>query len=746
MTLTESLNDSFDSLDDEALIIRRKKREQEARRTKHQQEQEQENAVNTTANNSCSSQVNTSTPIKTKSPRPRSSNRRMLSWRRDDGGAGEENDISSEKENTTNSESRRSSSNRHHHRSPGVSPSKFHQKIFSDPKQEQIALHWKERIEESLLTQEKLQHKETLETQRKAFRKLTTLKTWPLQDMAMEHLDYLFNQNGDSTSSIFHGGDYLSSESSSSTGSSGQGGKRRNPSSPLKGSSQSSTPIGFEDTMDHTEPLWNPEPRIFATEKAQGKRKYLVGHFGRIADWYWRKSVMKHLYEVIREKTPCRLYFDLEFPKEYNEGVNEDALLEEFYLELAAEFREYYGVILLRSQIIDLDSSSDQKFSRHWIIDLDDEGLFEDGPTAGRFVKRLVSRLAEEQGTNELHSRRPTLAKHLFVNTRESQKTSCFIDLGVYTRNRLFRCYGSSKFGKTHTLKAASSNQYPLISLPTNSDLKSEEDEGDSLTDSATPKSSSSSLEEYIVANDWKPHAKILASTLVIPLGGSKGKRIFRVDDEDCVVRPPGSERNTSYPRKYNAAISIHSEKSPIPTLEKFVLEVLACRGGGPQGAIRAWSIEYGGPRTDIPVSITFQMCRNRYCELIGRPHKSNNIFWTVIFESWTCIQGCHDPDCHGRGSPIPIRQDYMESILEEYQIWRDEDFEKALMALNLDDLASSSRRPVEDSAGLHVQKNENPSNGVVDGGDNDDESTEGSFLSDEALLQAIEANPELFP
>jgi hypothetical protein len=57
-----------------------------------------------------------------------------------------------------------------------------------------------------------------------------------------------------------------------------------------------------------TEPLWSQEHRIFAMEKAQGKYIYLVGHFGQIADWYWRKSSStKYLYEVIREQTPCRM-------------------------------------------------------------------------------------------------------------------------------------------------------------------------------------------------------------------------------------------------------------------------------------------------------------------------------------------------------------------------------------------------------------------------------------------------------
>lgn len=672
-------------------------------------------------------------------------------------------------------------------KSLGIDPEKFHRKRFSDPKEQQIAVELQEKIEKSLLSQEKLNHRERLEAQRKEFRHVTTLKTWPLQEMAMEHLDHLLD--GKHSISQFHGGDYLSSESSSSTGSAAQGGKRRqttNMASPSssparrKGDLQQPqheqqtyddevcrTSLDDNDSSQVTGPLWSKEPRIFATEKAHGKRKYLVGHFGRIADWYWRKCVNKHLYEVIRERTPCRLYFDLEYSKTFNKDVNEDDLLNEFREEIAAEFKEHYQVTLEKPQIIDLDSSNESKFSRHWIVDLDQEGLFEDAPTVGRFVKRLVGRLAEEQATNQLEARRPTLAKYLFVQTKDANKPSCFIDLGVYTRNRLFRCFGSSKYGKPNALKVADSNEYTLAPLP-ESTVKADDDSSNELLTSEAPNIQTTTLEEYITANNWEPHASALAATLVIPLGGSEGKRIFRVEeDEFSMTSGGGASSRQQTGRVFQPAISIHASKTPFPSLEKYVLEVLGRRGGA-CGAIRAWSLEYGGPKGDIPVSITFQMCRNRFCELIGRTHKSNNIFWTIIFDSWTCIQGCHDPECFGRGAPVPIREDYLLSIKEEFEAWRDEEFEKALLALNLDDLPASTadlprETPItnttgsdhgEDSkkvaimvknAGQQGDASEMVGNGIK-GGDEHDGADSSCSLSDEALLEAISANPELFP
>jgi hypothetical protein len=59
-------------------------------------------------------------------------------------------------------------------------------------------------------------------------------------------------------------------------------------------------------------PLWSMEPRIFALETSiSGKRKYIVGNLGRFIHHYFRKSdpFNRHYYELIRENTPCRLYF-----------------------------------------------------------------------------------------------------------------------------------------------------------------------------------------------------------------------------------------------------------------------------------------------------------------------------------------------------------------------------------------------------------------------------------------------------
>ena len=45
-----------------------------------------------------------------------------------------------------------------------------------------------------------------------------------------------------------------------------------------------------------------------------------------------------------------------------------------------------------------------------------------------------------------------------------NSKQTCFVDTGVYTRNRLFRLLGSKKFGKPSSaaLRIASANKFPF--------------------------------------------------------------------------------------------------------------------------------------------------------------------------------------------------------------------------------------------------------------------------------------------
>ena len=115
--------------------------------------------------------------------------------------------------------------------------------------------------------------------------------------------------------------------------------------------------------------------------------------------------------------------------------------------------------------------------SSYWILHLPDGRLFSDAREAGVFVRGLVSRLETEEKSGELRSRgRHLLAENLFVHAEGKEdgadklaskgKPARFIDLGVYTRNRIFRLMGSTKFGKPAdaALRIAEANEFPFPS------------------------------------------------------------------------------------------------------------------------------------------------------------------------------------------------------------------------------------------------------------------------------------------
>ena len=173
------------------------------------------------------------------------------------------------------------------------------------------------------------------------------------------------------------------------------------------------------------------------------------------------------------------LFIDLEFNKHSNPNLNPtitEDLLTELFNELCHEFQRVYAISISRNCMVDLDSSTSKKFSRHWILHLPNGELFSDAREVGIFVKVFVSRLEKEENDGVLQSRgHELLANNLFVNAEDSKndddnndnktpKLTRFIDLGVYTRNRIFRILGSTKHGKMPdaALRIAEANEFPF--------------------------------------------------------------------------------------------------------------------------------------------------------------------------------------------------------------------------------------------------------------------------------------------
>jgi hypothetical protein len=126
--------------------------------------------------------------------------------------------------------------------------------------------------------------------------------------------------------------------------------------------------------------------------------------------------------------------------------------------------------------------------------------------------------------------------------------------------------------------------------------------------------------------------------------------------------------------------------KTPFPFLDDFVLNTL-CTRGGIQGEIRCWTMQV---HNKMPKSITYQILKNRWCEAIGRPHKSNGIMWTIDLERKEFWQSCYDVECRTQRSrcqskplSVTLQQQLIESLFEMELIVRTEEAEENLIFKN---------------------------------------------------------------
>lgn len=198
---------------------------------------------------------------------------------------------------------------------------------------------------------------------------------------------------------------------------------------------------------------------VFALElSSNGARKFI----GNAADEFALKYLsfpphMCHHYEIIRENMPCRLYFDIEFKRGLNPTCDGDAMMRIFTSRLKAFLLEMYNIPLTDEQIVDLDSTTDVKFSRHLVCHFANRFVFANNGHAGSFVSILLRKLAAERADNvDIDS--------LFVVTSADQpavRDTTFVDSGVYTKNRCFRLWKSSKIGKQAVLERAATCVFP---------------------------------------------------------------------------------------------------------------------------------------------------------------------------------------------------------------------------------------------------------------------------------------------
>ncbi|XP_015201149.2 DNA-directed primase/polymerase protein isoform X1 [Lepisosteus oculatus] len=414
---------------------------------------------------------------------------------------------------------------------------------------------------------------------------------------------------------------------------------------------------------------------VFALENGPteaGQRIYLVTTYAELWHYYrtYRRSLM-HCYEVIPEGAVCKLYFDLEFHRPSNEGRDGKQMVA-FFIQVWSQrssrrrsstdvlqyvclkLEEEYGIKISRDDVLNLDSSTEEKFSRHLIF-LVPNAAFKDNIHVGHFVHKVLKPALEElrrrrhRLVTETHLesngqpassqsplpsfgpgqepeaerlRNPYPKRQrtgegptspspqaggllfLFVKDRDGQD-QLFVDVGVYTKNRNFRLYKSSKAGKNVAFSVAEDNTF----VPRPQKHLSHEEQ-------------------------------IFLASLVSNVRFSDGLIILTCDVPEatktkCI--------HTAVPKSGSVG---GCQYSPYIEVDNFVLSLV--NKDGIEGTIRQWNY------FSSEELLVYDISKYRWCQNVGRFHKSNNIMILVDLKEEVWYQKCHDPVCRSENYRSP--------------------------------------------------------------------------------------------
>lgn len=312
------------------------------------------------------------------------------------------------------------------------------------------------------------------------------------------------------------------------------------------------------------------ELAVFAKESGPGgKRHYLVASRTEFWSVYKDIPIKKH-YEVITVGTPVKLFFDLEF--DFPNNMNKDGTyMTDLLISLVREdMIENYGVNIEASELCILDSSTDKKFSKHVIFS---SCIFTDCSNCGKYVNYLLSKL-------------PFDVKENLSVLNNTGKVVLFIDQVIYSKNRNFRLFLSSKFGKNTPLTVCHTMK-----------------ERNKLSDEAV-------FFQSLITN-------VQANDIPIPF------------DEFSKGKAQASKATDSVKT---------SDSSPYKEFDKFLTSFIK---PGQIGNV----IHYKNESTGCPI-LVYNVNGYRYCPNIQRCHKKNEIYFIANIRKRYIVQKCRDYDC----------------------------------------------------------------------------------------------------
>ena len=319
---------------------------------------------------------------------------------------------------------------------------------------------------------------------------------------------------------------------------------------------------------------------------------------------------------------PCKLFFDLEFVRALNAGRDGDAMQAHLLERCALALQRHCGAEPVAvTDLVVLDSSNAEKFSRHVIATLDGgRTVFADSHDIGRFVRSVID------GDDSM-----------FIIDKGGSRVP-FPDPSVYNGRQPFRLYGAAKYA----------------------------DPGRLMVDIAGCRTA------HTPWTAWDPDMTLLRRSMVTYHGPAlldpqQTRFLTIVEAVATTAAPPQQQQPPQQQLLGSLPMSASKRAKPWAIartadrcgLSRAVTEALFAVPGIAEHGPRSCTFK---PETHV----VFIACESKACPLAGREHASNTVYVHVDLARGKFRLRCHSQRCKGaklqQFQPLPCKQ-----IIDEF-------------------------------------------------------------------------------
>ena len=351
---------------------------------------------------------------------------------------------------------------------------------------------------------------------------------------------------------------------------------------------------------------------LFSFEVAAGgSRRYLVCP----VEMFWtnyQEVTKKNYYEVICEKSPTKLYCDIEFDKQTNVDKDGHEMIEMLQKVIFLKLKTDHGIVVNQEDCLVLESSDSRKFSIHLVFYT---VVFKTNKDCGLFMKQVLDDLPEN--TRSIFE--------VKAAGKNGNYKKSFVDLSVYGSNQQFRMLESSKFGQSRPFKVS------VCDTSTEALVKKQSIEDEAIRKEVFLRS--------LITHTKQKEGKIISISSPRPINQPNRK-------VDLIIQEINSKFEASFVRNEEYHINIK------PRDGELVKSVLRAEQTNLQ-AIEGFLTEkvYPGKiwkkKPFNEDSISFYVKNFSFCEKVGREHSSKNHIYFIYYHKIQKLeQGCFSRGC----------------------------------------------------------------------------------------------------